>query len=93
MKRNLVDFQAQNNFLLIFYVIQHQISDRQSFIVMTIGVYEKLASEKVTDTTWNIGPDFKCILTKNNFLIVDLLDYCYYFDVFEYSLLYSENDF
>ena len=27
------------------------------FIVMTIGIYEKLASEKVTDTTWNIGPD------------------------------------
>ena len=25
---------------------------------MTIGIYEKLASEKVTDTTtWNIGPD------------------------------------
>ena len=22
-----------------------------------IGIYEKLASEKVTDTTWNIGPD------------------------------------
>ena len=24
---------------------------------MTTGIYEKLASEKVTDTTWNIGPD------------------------------------
>ena len=36
---------------------------------------------------------FKCILTKNIFLIVDLLDYCYYFDVFKYDLLYSENDF
>ena len=24
---------------------------------MTIGIYEKLASEKVTDTTWNIGQD------------------------------------
>ena len=23
---------------------------------MTIRIYEKLASEKVTDTTWNIGP-------------------------------------
>ena len=29
----------------------------KSFIAMTIGIYEKLASEKVTDTTWNIGPD------------------------------------
>ena len=36
---------------------------------------------------------FKCILTKNIFLIVDLLDYCNYFDVFKYGLLYSENDF
>ena len=35
---------------------------------------------------------FKCILTKNIFLIVDLLDYCNYFDVFKYGLLYSEND-
>ena len=26
------------------------------------------------------------------FLIVDLLDYCNYFDVFKYGLLYSEND-
>ena len=26
-------------------------------------------------------------------LIVDLLDYCNYFDVFKYGLLYSENDF
>ena len=60
---------------------------------MTIGIYEKLASEKVTDTTWNIGLDFKCILSKNIFLIVDLLDYCNYFDVFQYGLLFSENDF
>ena len=36
---------------------------------------------------------FKCILTKNIFLIVDLLDHCNYFDVFQYGLLYSENDF
>ena len=36
---------------------------------------------------------FKCILTKNIFLIVDLLDYCIYFDVFKYGLLYVENDF
>ena len=36
---------------------------------------------------------FKCILTKNIFLIVDLLDYCNYFDIFKYGLLYSENDF
>ena len=36
---------------------------------------------------------FKCILTKNIFLIVDLLDYCNYLDVFKYRLLYSENDF
>ena len=36
---------------------------------------------------------FKCILTKNIFLIVDLLDYCNYFGVFKYGLLYSENDF
>ena len=35
---------------------------------------------------------FKCILTKNIFLIVDLLDYCNYFDVFKYGSLYSEND-
>ena len=66
---------------------------------MTIGIYEKLASEKVTDTTWNIGPymehwtRFKYILTRNIFLIVDLLDYCNYFDVLKYGLLYSENDF
>ena len=33
------------------------INNRQSFIVMTFGIYEKLASAKVTDTTWNIGPD------------------------------------
>ena len=36
---------------------------------------------------------FKCILTKNAFLIVDLLDYCNYFDVFKYGLKNSENDF
>ena len=36
---------------------------------------------------------FKCILTKNIFLIVDLLAYCNYFDVFKYGLLYSENLF
>ena len=36
---------------------------------------------------------FKCILTKNIFLIVDLSDYCNYFDDFKYGLLYSENDF
>ena len=30
---------------------------------------------------------------KNIFLIVDLLNYCNYFDVFKYGLLYSENDF
>ena len=30
---------------------------------------------------------------KEYFLIVDLLDYCNYFDVFQYGLLYSENDF
>ena len=59
---------------------------------MTIEIYEKLASEKVTDITWNIGT-FKCILTKNTFLIVDLLECCNYFDVFKYGLLYSENDF
>ena len=35
---------------------------------------------------------FKCILT-NIFLIVELLDHCYYFDVFKYGLLYSKNDF
>ena len=35
---------------------------------------------------------FKCILTKNIFLIVGLLDYCNYFDVFKYGLLYSEKD-
>ena len=35
---------------------------------------------------------FKCILTKI-FLIVDHLDYCNYFDVLKYGLLYSENDF
>ena len=29
---------------------------------------------------------------KEYFLIVDLLDYCNYFDVFKYGLLYSEND-
>ena len=59
---------------------------------MTIGIYEKLASEKVTDTKehWT---RFKCILTKNIFLIVDLLDYCNYFDVYKYGLLYLENDF
>ena len=54
MKGNLEDFQSQNSFLLIFYVIQHKYP---SFIVMTIGIYEKFASEKVTDTTWNLGPD------------------------------------
>ena len=60
---------------------------------MTKGLYEKLASEKVTDTTRNIGPVFKCILTKYIFLKVDLLDCCNYFDVFMYGLLYSDNDF
>ena len=30
---------------------------------------------------------------KEYFLIVDLLNYCNYFDVFNYRLLYSENDF
>ena len=57
MKRNLEDFQSQNNYLLIFYVIQHKYQIDKDFIVMTIEIYEKLASEKVTDTTWNIGPD------------------------------------
>ena len=60
MKQNLEDFHSQNNFLLIFYVIQHKYqidTVDHSFIVMTIGIYEKLASEKVTDTTWNIGPE------------------------------------
>ena len=33
---------------------------------------------------------FKCILTKNIFFIVDLLDYWNYFDVFQYGLLYSQ---
>ena len=60
---------------------------------MTIEIYEKLESEKVTDTTWNIGPDFSAFWQKNNFLIVDLLNYFYYFDIFKYGLLYSENDF
>ena len=62
---------------------------------MTIGIYEKLASEKVTDTTWNIGPDYStCTFLQRIFvLMVDLLDYCNYFDVFKYGLLYSENDF
>ena len=46
MKENLEDIQSQINFLLIFYVIQHKYQ-----IVMTIGTYEKLAQEKVTDTT------------------------------------------
>ena len=59
---------------------------------MTIGIYDKLASGKVTDTTWNIGP-VKVHFDKEYFLIVDLLDYCNYFDVFKYCLLYSENDF
>ena len=36
---------------------------------------------------------FKCILTKNLFLIVDLLNYCNYFDDLKYGLLYSENVF
>ena len=27
------------------------------------------------------------------FLIVDLLDYCNYFDVLKYGLLYPQNDF
>ena len=36
---------------------------------------------------------FNCILTKNIFWIVYLLDYCNYFDVFQYGLLYSENVF
>ena len=63
MKQNFEDFQSQNNFLLIFYVIQHKYQ-RDSFIVMTIGIYEKLASEKVTDTTWNIGPDFSAFLQR-----------------------------
>ena len=36
---------------------------------------------------------FKCIFTKNIFLIVDLLDDCNYFDVFKYGFLYSENQF
>ena len=52
---------------------------------MTNGLYEKLASEKVTDTTLNIGPEY--------FLIVDLLNCCNYLDVFNYGLLYSENAF
>ena len=30
---------------------------------------------------------------KGYFLIVDRLDYCNYFDVFKYGLLYSKNDF
>ena len=60
---------------------------------MTIGLYEKLASEKVTDTTWNIGPDLSAFLQRIFFLIVDILDYCNYFDVFKYGVLYSENDF
>ena len=60
---------------------------------MTIGIYEKLASEKVTDTTWNIGPDLSAFWQRIFFLIVDLFDYCNYFDVFKYGLLYSENDF
>ena len=59
---------------------------------MTIGIYEKLAPEKVTDITWNIGPDLS-EFHKEYFLIVELLDYCNYFDVFKYGLLYSENDF
>ena len=37
--------------------LQHKYKKRQSFIVVTIGIYEKLASEKVTGATWNIGPD------------------------------------
>ena len=61
---------------------------------MEIGIYEKLASEKVTDTTWNIGPDLSAFWQIINIsLIVDLLDYCNYFDVFKYGLLYSDNDF
>ena len=32
---------------------------------------------------------FKCILIKNIFLIVEILDYCNYFDVFKYGLLYQ----
>ena len=35
--------------------------DRQSVIVMTIKIFEELASEKVSDTTWNIEPDLSAI--------------------------------
>ena len=51
---------------------------------MTIGIFVKLASEKVTDTTWNIGPDLSAFWQRMIF-IVDLLDYCNYFDVFNYG--------
>ena len=60
---------------------------------MTIGIYEKVASEKSYRHYMEHLTRFKCILTKNIFLKDDLLDYCYYFDVFKYGLLYSENDF
>ena len=57
------------------------------FIVMTIGIHEKLASEKVTATTWNIGPDLRAFWQRFC-LFVDCLDYCNYFVVFKYGLLY-----
>ena len=59
---------------------------------MTIGIYEKLASEKVRHYM-EYWTRFKCILTRNIFFIVELLDYCYYFGVFKYGLLYSKNNF
>ena len=60
---------------------------------MTIGIYEKLASEKSYRHYMEHWTRFKCILTKNISLKVDLLDYCNYFDVFKYGLLFSEKDF
>ena len=93
MKRNLKDFQSQNNFLLIFYVIQHKyqidkVSLHDNWNLREISIRKSNRHHYMEHWT-----RFKCILTKNNFLIVDLSDYCNYFDDFKYGLLYSENDF
>ena len=34
---------------------------------MTVGICEKIASKKVADTTWNIGPDLNLHFDKEYF--------------------------